>query len=87
MCSNKNTPKWAFDKLLQSFSKENDKYTENGEKSVHLPYCLRKILDNRRNPAKKLPCLICGKLFQMPTAFVEHSVDHLREIQVIHIMR
>ena len=86
MNSNKNTPKWAFDRLLQSFSKDNEKYSkssENGDKSLHLPPCLRQIVDGRKNPAKKIPCLICGKLFELPTAFVEHSVDHLRDIQVI----
>jgi hypothetical protein len=87
MSSVENTPKWAFEKLLQSASKDNVKYSkssENGEKSLSacLPPCLRQLLVSRKTPAKKLPCLICGKLFEMPTAFVDHSLIHLREIQV-----
>ena len=86
-----NSPKWAFDKLFQSFhsSKSEQTLEENveSESSKNLPPCLQTITAGcnqnfPENKSLKIPCLICGKLFKTARSIVQHSNQHLTDFKV-----
>ena len=89
MAASDDRAQWAFLKLLKSsetgkdqssVAKDSEKETDN----LNLPSCLSQILGIRRqaNNEVKIPCLICGKLFQSPASILEHSQFHLSEAKV-----
>jgi hypothetical protein len=84
MIQSVNSPKWAFEKLLESFNSiESPKNLEENLEDKTLksfPPCLQK--STAGNQSGQIPCLICGRLFKTSTAIVEHSNHHLSEFKV-----
>ena len=94
MAASDNRAQWAFQKLLKSLEtgKEQSSLAKDSEKetdNLPLPSCLSQILGGIRqtNSEVKIPCLICGKLFQSPASILEHSQFHLSEAKVRTINR
>ena len=88
MAASDDRAQWAFLKLLKSSEsgKEQSSVAKDSEKetdNLNLPSCLSQILGIRQpNNEVKIPCLICGKLFQSPASILEHSQFHLSEAKV-----
>ena len=78
MFAQTNTPKWAFQQLVQTVQSNKNRESETPCRQ-DLPPCLN---TTEQNDSKFIPCLICGKLFKSPSAIVQHSDRHIPDQKV-----